>query len=85
MSVGLAHRDEANVVVTFRGDDHDQRIARRPQRHESLLTVVKATIFERDSQPGLNHFLCVGQVKAMFLAVARLLCVIEAVAHTNSL
>ena len=85
MSIGLAHRYDANVVFTFRSDDRDQRIAKRPKRHESFLAVVEATIFERDRQPGPNHALGVGQVKAMLLAVARLLCGIEALAHTNSM
>ena len=72
------------MVFTFRSDDRDQRIAKRPQRHESFLTVVEAAIFERDGQPGLDHVLGIGQVKAMLLAVARLLCRIEAVAHADS-
>ena len=84
MSIGFAHRDDANVVINFRSDDRDQRIAKRPERHESFLAVLEATIFERDSQPGLNHVLGVGQVEAMLLAVARLFYGIEAVANTNS-
>ena len=71
------------MVLTFRSDDRDQRIAKRPQRHESFLALVEATILERDSQTGLNHVLGVGQVKAMLLAVSRLLCGIEAVAHAD--
>jgi hypothetical protein len=47
MSICLAHRDDANVVFTLRSDDSDQRIAKRPQRHESFLAVVEAAIFER--------------------------------------
>ena len=85
MSIGLAHRDDANVVFNFRSDDRDQRIAERPQRHESFLAVVEATILECDNQPGLNHVLGVDQVKTMLLAVARLLCGIEAVANIDSM
>jgi hypothetical protein len=33
MSVGLAHRNDANVVLSFGGDDGDERIVERPERH----------------------------------------------------
>src|SRR5258706_6961625 len=74
MSVGLAHRNDADVVFSFCGDDRYERIAKRTQRHKSLLAVVEAAIFKCHRHAGFNDFLRVDKVEAMPLEIARLLC-----------
>jgi hypothetical protein len=62
MSVGLAHRDDANVVLGFCGDYRHEQFAKRSQSYESFLAVVEAAILERHRLTGLDHLSSVIEV-----------------------
>src|SRR5947209_9696996 len=74
ISVCLAHRNHADVVFSFGGDDRHERIAKRPQGDEALFTVFEAAILECHGHSRLDHRLRVCKIEPVLLEVACSLC-----------
>lgn len=62
MSSRSAKRDHVDSSMRFRVRDRDWNAIQKTQRHESLLSIIEAVVFVRDSRAS-EYALCVCEVK----------------------